>query len=91
MAPFADEDDQPRRPADPKQVAEGNRQLAGLARAMSAAWLLLGSGVVGLVVGWAIDRSAGTAPRWTLIVPVLCIASSAVSLIRRSPSKKDRE
>jgi F0F1-type ATP synthase assembly protein I len=81
MAPIANDDDDDR-PADPKQVAEGNRQLAGLARAMTGLYLLLGSAIAGLVVGWLIDRSAGTSPRWTLIVPAVFLASSIVSLIR---------
>jgi F0F1-type ATP synthase assembly protein I len=87
MAPLMEDDEQDR--PDPSKAAETGQQLAGLARAMTKAYMVVGSLIAGLVAGWVIDHYArGGEPLWIAILPIVFMASTLVSLIRGSG--KDR-
>lgn len=68
-APVAMPDD-PQRPAPPP--------FAG----MAAAYLPIAGVAVGAGIGWLIDRSAGTLPRWTLILAIVFGAAGIYHMIK---------
>ena len=53
-------------------------------RGFASAWMLLGSAPTGLLIGYAIDRAAGTQPTWMISLSLLFLALALYQLIRDS-------
>ncbi len=68
-------------PAKPDAPAS-DRQ--GWQRGFASAWMVLGAAPAGLLIGYGIDRAAGTAPWWALGLSLLFLAVSLYQLVKDS-------
>jgi F0F1-type ATP synthase assembly protein I len=75
-----DDRDQPARPTAPDQRSD--RQ--GWQRGFANAWMVLGAAPSGLLLGYGIDRLAGTTPWWALGLSLLFLAVSLYQLVKDS-------
>lgn len=73
-----DEQQSDRRPASDKQRDHGWQ------RGFASAWMVLGAAPAGLLLGYFIDRAAGTSPAWMLGLSLLFLAVSLYQLIKDS-------
>jgi F0F1-type ATP synthase assembly protein I len=53
-------------------------------RGFANAWMVLGAAPSGLLIGWFIDRSYGTAPWWMLGLSLTFLAASLYQLVKDS-------
>jgi hypothetical protein len=65
-----------------KDQGDGDR--GGWHRGFANAWMVLGAAPSGLLIGWFIDRSYGTAPWWMLGLSLLFLAASLYQLVKDS-------
>lgn len=73
-----------RRPAEDKDVENRNGTLAGVGSALKLSSEFIAAVIVGVGLGWFIDRLAGTSP-WGLIVFLLLgFAAGVVNVLRAS-------
>ena len=56
----------------------------GWQRGFANAWMVLGAAPSGLLIGYFIDRAAGTAPWWMLGLSLLFLAVSLYQLVKDS-------
>ncbi len=54
---------------------------------VGAAYTLVGSVVAGLGIGWLIDHSAGTSPKWTVGLTMLFLGVGLYQLVREALRK----
>lgn len=53
-------------------------------RGFASAWMVLGAAPAGLLIGYLIDRAAGTTPWWALGLSLLFLAVSLYQLVKDS-------
>lgn len=67
-----------RAPGQPDPYNQAMLRVAGMVGELSAS--IVGS----VLVGWFIDRWAGTSPRWTMILGILGIVGGGLNFVRRA-------
>lgn len=67
-----------------RRPATGGQQDHGWQRGFASAWMVLGAAPAGLLLGYLIDRAAGTSPAWMLGLSLLFLAVSLYQLIKDS-------
>jgi ATP synthase protein I len=79
-----------RSPAPESRSAGPTGDRAGMAEGMRLSAELLAGVLVGLGVGWALDRWLGTAP-WLLLVFLLLGTAAGILTVIRSGNKPDKK
>jgi ATP synthase protein I len=73
-----------RRPAENKDGAERNGTLTGVGNALKLSSEFIAAVIVGVGLGWFIDRLAGTSPFGLIVFLLLGFAAGVVNVLRAS-------
>jgi F0F1-type ATP synthase assembly protein I len=81
------DDQQHDRPVKPGEAGKANadkKQDHSWQRGFANVWMVLGAAPAGLLIGYFIDRAAGTSPWWMLGLSLLFLAGSLYQLVKDS-------